>query len=89
MKGVVGFKEYRVLDLKLSGRRCQLDSKSVKECANEAYSLYVSENPQMQSKKTATDSTLCYSKGRCLSFVVPNSLSSFEIDMMAVGFKMI
>ena len=43
-----------VLDPNLSGRWCQMDSQIDEECANEAYSLYVSENPQSQSKKTAT-----------------------------------
>ena len=59
------FDEYRIsiaLDPNVSGRSCQLDSLIDEECANEAYSLYASENPQSSSMKTATDSALYSSK---------------------------
>ena len=42
----------------LSAGRYRLDSKSDEECSNESYSLYVSEIPQSQSKKTAPGSAL-------------------------------
>ena len=73
MKDVDGFDLYCY-------QSCRLDSKNDEEWANEAYSLYMSENPQSQSKKTAADFALCGSKGSYLSFVGPNPLSNFEME---------